>query len=835
MEDSDKVEEKKVSSDAFKSPREPARRSGAVPVLALPSGGAPITSVPSAPVTNPSPRKGSQPPMMSPDKVKTAAFRSDPGNPSGQMRMSMSKSDVTKLQQQSARTSRGSPKGKGKPLPQVGSIYSPRWILSVKRETDKQVKAFLESLTLPATRDQVSAEVLDALEAHGNSFLRLRIDQLGESSQEMVRALQRQVTSNAKEKKLVVQLMLAISSCSRLDSYIESVREAEKVFTGGSRHGYDGQMEYYKTESPRLRDSANKRANFLSQSLDADNFEAVLQLLPQPDQEAEGGGRSELLESGVLCRICETMIEKTIYEEHVKFCKKKVGHDIEVIAVDQQLESLCSSLPAGSKLRSLLDRAQRISALKNPVGGFYECMALKKELSSMCTDGSVGASEEVVQKARDLIHKKMISLQQAERAMLQSPRLPSPKMNGTPTMERKKSTAAKIPSIHDFEILKPITRGGFGGVYLARKRATNDLYAIKALNRKEMKRRGELKAILAERNILATVYSEHVVKMYFAMASKRYLFLVMEYMPGGDCFTLLRKFGRFDENVAKFYIAEVVLALEDIHRQGIIHRDLKPDNILIGANGHVKLADFGLSAVGLINKQARDGEEEASSGVGSSEGSQDGKVVTEGQVKGTPHYIAPEILLGLPHDSGVDWWALGVMLFEFCNGYPPFDGDTVQDIFSEIFSGNIRWPSAENDEMSPTCHGLIARLLENDPEKRLNNAVRVKAHPFFADVDWLSLPSEEAPYVPQPTSDIDTSAFDERVEFFPMSQDTRSISDDADSSDEDSSDLEDEDDGGNGNNNNNENTKTEAAPTKANKTSLTNFWHVSVHNLAALK
>ena len=110
-----------------------------------------------------------------------------------------------------------------------------------------------------------------------------------------------------------------------------------------------------------------------------------------------------------------------------------------------------------------------------------------------------------------------------------------------------------------------------------------------------------MKSILAERNILATLHSDHVVKMYFAMASKRYLFFVMEYMPGGDCFTLLRRFGRFEEQTAKFYIAEVVLALDDIHNQGVIHRDVKPDNILIGADGHVKLADFGLSAVGLMN------------------------------------------------------------------------------------------------------------------------------------------------------------------------------------------------------------------------------------------
>jgi serine/threonine protein kinase len=126
----------------------------------------------------------------------------------------------------------------------------------------------------------------------------------------------------------------------------------------------------------------------------------------------------------------------------------------------------------------------------------------------------------------------------------------------------------------------------------------------------------------------------------------------------------------------------------------------------------VKLADFGLSAMGLINKQARDGVEESN------------VVAPDAGVRGTPHYLAPEVLLGLPHTQAVDWWALGVLLFEFVNGYPPFDGDTVQEVFSEIFAGSINWPAAD-DEMSDACKDLIKRLLENDPHKRLHDAIKV--------------------------------------------------------------------------------------------------------------
>lgn len=193
-------------------------------------------------------------------------------------------------------------------------------------------------------------------------------------------------------------------------------------------------------------------------------------------------------------------------------------------------------------------------------------------------------------------------------------------------------------------------------------------------------------------------------------------------------------------------------------------------------------------------------------------------------MKGTPQYLAPEILLGLPHNQAVDWWAFGVMVFEFVNGYKPFDGESPEEIFREVISGNIRWPLPPHDQvMSAHCKGLVVRLLENDPEQRLTSAVRVKAHPFFGDVDWLSLPSDVPPMIPQETlvSEEDTSAFKEREEFFPMpaeGEDLTYLTDmfqegDEDSSSEDSSDEDDE-------------------PGKKRDISFSNFWHVSLANLA---
>ena len=568
-----------------------------------------------------------------------------------------------------------------------------------------------------------------------------------------------------------------------------------------------------------------------------------------------------------MCRMCENVVGRSIYEEHAKFCKKKVGHDIEVLSIDQELAKMISHLKNEPVLRLLLEKVLSTSARD---GGFLECIGAKKQLDKYVADAlSSGRELAEAPKCSELINRKIKSLQSAEIAVLQSPRLPSPNQSRTPVMDRH-STMAKIPSILDFEILKPIARGGYGGVYLARKKKTHDLYAIKALNRKEMIRRGEMKSIFAERNILATVHSEHVVKMFFAMASKKFLFFVMEFMAGGDTFALLRRFGRFDEQTTKFYIAEVVLALEDLHKQGVIHRDLKPDNILIGADGHVKLADFGLSAVGLINKQAREGEDPladqggagggggavldaveaptAKSGSFSTNNNNNNNnnnsnnhnkhtVMADGQVKGTPHYLAPEVLLGLPHTQAVDWWALGVLMFEFLNGYPPFDGETVQDVFKEIFAGSINWPSAADDEMSPQCKDLIKRLLDNDADRRLQDAIKVKAHPFFLAGDpdfWLTLGDFEPPFVPHQTSEEDTSNFDERVEFFPITADDKVGKDGSDGSSSGSDDDRDDNDvsqsgfGGGA-------TPSDDDMNKVKKDSgMMNFWHVNVQNLGML-
>ena len=365
----------------------------------------------------------------------------------------------------------------------------------------------------------------------------------------------------------------------------------------------------------------------------------------------------------------------------------------------------------------------------------------------------------------------------------------------------------------DFEILKPISKGAFGRVYLARKNESGELYAIKVMRKADLVRKNMVESARNERNILAMANNPFVVRFFFSFTSRDNLYIVMEYSPGGDLASLLRNLGALDENIARQYISEVILALEYCHAQGIIHRDLKPDNILISSDGHIKLTDFGLSCFGVIDRTDPQlaHEEETSCSLPSSPvkrpagisrghtrsmstiGSLDptaspaSKVdLREGMARmhssprihladqpnramGTPDYLAPEVLLGTGHWLEADWWSLGVVLFEMVVGSTPFSAATPENIFENILDRNIQWPS--DIELSPNLKDLLERLLCLDENDRLGSrgAMEVKIHPWFDGVDWSDLSRQKAAFVPSTTSDTDTSYFMERKEISKMS------------------------------------------------------------------
>ncbi|XP_054824042.1 probable serine/threonine protein kinase IREH1 isoform X2 [Prosopis cineraria] len=325
-------------------------------------------------------------------------------------------------------------------------------------------------------------------------------------------------------------------------------------------------------------------------------------------------------------------------------------------------------------------------------------------------------------------------------------------------------------TIDDFEIIKPISRGAFGRVFLAKKRITGDLFAIKVLKKADMIRKNAVESILAERDILITVRNPFVVRFFYSFTCSENLYLVMEYLNGGDLYSLLRNLGCLDEEVARVYIAEVVLALEYLHSLRVVHRDLKPDNLLIAHDGHIKLTDFGLSKVGLINSTddlsgpavsgtslLGDDEPQLSTSEHQSERRKKRSAV------GTPDYLAPEILLGTGHGYTADWWSVGVILFELLVGIPPFNAEHPQMIFDNILNRNIPWPRVP-EEMSPEAQDLIDRLLTEDPNQRLGarGASEVKQHIFFKDINWDTLARQKAAFVPSSDSALDTSYFTSR-------------------------------------------------------------------------
>ncbi|XP_016398241.1 microtubule-associated serine/threonine-protein kinase 2-like isoform X3 [Sinocyclocheilus rhinocerous] len=312
----------------------------------------------------------------------------------------------------------------------------------------------------------------------------------------------------------------------------------------------------------------------------------------------------------------------------------------------------------------------------------------------------------------------------------------------------------KTPREEDFETIKLISNGAYGAVFLVRHKETRQRFAMKKINKQNLILRNQIQQAFVERDILTFAENPFVVSMFCSFETRRHLCMVMEYVEGGDCATLLKHIGALPVDMARMYFAETVLALEYLHNYGIVHRDLKPDNLLITSMGHIKLTDFGLSKIGLMSLTTNlyEGHIE-----------KDTREFLDKQVCGTPEYIAPEVILRQGYGKPVDWWAMGVILYEFLVGCAPFFGDTPEELFGQVISDEIIWP--EGDEaLPPDAQDLISKLLRQNPLERLGtgSAFEVKQHRFFTDLDWNSLLRQKAEFIPQLESEDDTSYFDTR-------------------------------------------------------------------------
>ncbi|XP_054874161.1 microtubule-associated serine/threonine-protein kinase 2 isoform X5 [Amphiprion ocellaris] len=325
---------------------------------------------------------------------------------------------------------------------------------------------------------------------------------------------------------------------------------------------------------------------------------------------------------------------------------------------------------------------------------------------------------------------------------------------GTTVPAAQPQSKTKTPREEDFENIKLISNGAYGAVFLVRHKETRQRFAMKKINKQNLILRNQIQQAFVERDILTFAENPFVVSMFCSFETRRHLCMVMEYVEGGDCATLLKNIGALPVDMARMYFAETVLALEYLHNYGIVHRDLKPDNLLITSMGHIKLTDFGLSKIGLMSLTTNlyEGHIE-----------KDTREFLDKQVCGTPEYIAPEVILRQGYGKPVDWWAMGVILYEFLVGCAPFFGDTPEELFGQVISDEITWP-AEDEALPQEAQDLISQLLRQNPLERLGtgSAFEVKQHAFFTELDWNSLLRQKAEFIPQLESEDDTSYFDTR-------------------------------------------------------------------------
>ncbi|KAM5364738.1 hypothetical protein ACJZ2D_011389 [Fusarium nematophilum] len=292
-------------------------------------------------------------------------------------------------------------------------------------------------------------------------------------------------------------------------------------------------------------------------------------------------------------------------------------------------------------------------------------------------------------------------------------------------------------SLGDFEILRTLGTGSFGRVHLVQSKHNQRFYAVKVLKKAQVVKMKQVEHTNDERRMLSDVKHPFLITLWGTFQDIKNIYMVMDFVEGGELFSLLRKSGRFPNPVAKFYAAEVTLALEYLHSKNIIYRDLKPENLLLDRHGHLKITDFGFA------KRVPD------------------KTWT---LCGTPDYLAPEVVSNKGYNKSVDWWSLGILIYEMLCGYTPFwDSGSPMKIYENILKGKVKYPAYVNAD----AQNLLERLITADLTKRLGNLYGgpgdVKNHPWFSEVTWdrLARKDIDAPYTPPVKAGAgDASQFD---------------------------------------------------------------------------
>jgi serine/threonine kinase 38 len=307
-------------------------------------------------------------------------------------------------------------------------------------------------------------------------------------------------------------------------------------------------------------------------------------------------------------------------------------------------------------------------------------------------------------------------------------------------------------TIRNYESLAIIGRGAFGEVHVCRDKSNGEIVAIKKIKKEVLYIKNQVLHIRNEQILMSKVRSPWIVELKASFQEDDYLYLVMEFLPGGDLMNLLIKKDILTEDEARFYIAELILSIESIHKLDCIHRDIKPDNILIDKTGHIKLSDFGLAKISeklFEQNNIKYSNDNAN------------KHERNYSCVGTAYYVAPEVLTKSGYGPEIDWWSVGVIFFEMLVGYAPFCSKETSEVCHKILNWEKYLKIPSKIKISPEAEDLISKLI-NHPDIRLgiNGVEEIKSHPFFKGIDWENIRESKAPFIPKLKNDYDTCYFD---------------------------------------------------------------------------
>ena len=318
-------------------------------------------------------------------------------------------------------------------------------------------------------------------------------------------------------------------------------------------------------------------------------------------------------------------------------------------------------------------------------------------------------------------------------------------------------------SIHDYESIAIIGRGAFGEVHVCREKKTDKIYAIKKIKKNILILKNQIMHILNEQIFMSRAKSPWIVELKASFQEDDYLYLVMEYLPGGDLMNLLIKKDILSEEEAKFYISELILAIESIHKLDCIHRDIKPDNVLIDKNGHIKLSDFGLAKISDKLYEKENGKYNNYINNKNNNNKDEEKMTHNKNFScvGTAYYVAPEVLDKNGYDKEIDWWSVGIIFYEMLVGYAPFCSKETAEVCYKVLNWKKYLKIPSKVKISEQAQDLIFKMINNS-NNRLgkNGAEEIKKHPFFNGVDWDNIRNTKAPFIPFLKNEYDTSYFE---------------------------------------------------------------------------